>query len=242
MVRDILKKAGLENTIVYSMYMHIYDELVGKRREKKLHAKMHTYMNKYGLESLNKLYTLFNSLSIDIWFEYGTMLGAYREHGFIPYDYDIDLGMYAEDFTPLVERKLFDAGFSIKRMFYKIENMDPSTKQLTEVTLDYKGLSIDIFLYFKEDSYRYGYVYAGSVEGNYVDKNMYVARLAKMECAPIDSIDFLGIKFGMPHNAEDCLKKLYGATFMTPLKNSSFTKSKKTLPYTDIYGEMFGSW
>lgn len=102
--------------------------------------------NFYGLEALDKIYKIFKTNNVNIWFEYGTLLGAYREKGFIPYDYDIDLGMYSEDYTPELERELFDAGFSIKRMFYKVENLHPSTKCLTEISLDYKGLQIDVFM------------------------------------------------------------------------------------------------
>ena len=169
-------------------------------------------------------------------------MGAYREKGFIPYDYDIDLGMYSEDYTPELERELFDAGFSIKRMFYKVENLHPSTKCLTEISLDYKGLQIDVFFYWKENENRIGYVYTGVLGDSYAKKNIYAVRTSLLPVANIDEVDFLGIKFGMPSNTKDCLKKLYGDTFMTPLKNSSYTQSKECIPYTKLYGEMYGAW
>lgn len=238
MIKNILKKIGLNKTSAWKQCAKLKASYV----QRKIDKKMHGYMQLYGLVALDKIYKIFKTNNVNIWFEYGTLLGAYREKGFIPYDYDIDLGMYSEDYTPELERELFDAGFSIKRMFYKVENLHPSTKCLTEISLDYKGLQIDLFFYWKEKENRIGYVYTGVLGDSYAKKNIYAVRTSLLPVANIDEVDFLGIKFGMPSNTKDCLKKLYGDTFMTPLKNSSYTQSKECIPYTKLYGEMYGAW
>ena len=238
MIKTILKKIGLNKTSAWKQC----SKMKASYLQCKIDKKMHGYMQLYGLEALDKIYKIFNNNNVKIWFEYGTLLGAYREKGFIPYDYDIDLGMYYKDYTPELERELFDTGFGIKRMFYKVENLNPSTKCLTEISLDYNGLQIDVFFYWKEKDNRIGYVYTGILGDSYAKKNMYAVRTSLLPVSNIEEVDFLGIKFGMPSNTKDCLKKLYGDTFMTPLKNSSYTQSNECIPYTELYGEMFGAW
>lgn len=55
------------------------------------------------MELLNKLLEVCKKHDLRIWAEGGTLLGAVREHGFIPWDDDIDMAMPREDFNRLRE-------------------------------------------------------------------------------------------------------------------------------------------
>lgn len=236
MIRAILKKYHLEGTIVDKIYTKTIVSLKDKWNEKGTRVNIHTY----GIEALDKIYKVFKANDVSIWFEYGTLLGAYREHGFIPYDYDIDLGMYAEQFTPELERALFNEGFRILHFFYKVNNQNSSDRVRTEITLTYKDIHIDIFFYFVDGVNRIGYVYNEKLGKEMSDRNMMGVIVTTLPNALVKEIDFLGIKFAIPSNAAECLEKLYGKTFMTPIKDASYTKKVAILPYEEAYGEIIG--
>ena len=60
-----------------------------------------------------KLLEIFDSIckenNLQYWIDFGTLLGAIRHKGFIPWDDDIDLGMARDDYEKLIE--LFSNGF-----------------------------------------------------------------------------------------------------------------------------------
>ena len=53
------------------------------------------------IELLNKLLEVCKKHNLRIWAEGGTLLGAVREHGYIPWDDDIDMAMPREDYDKL---------------------------------------------------------------------------------------------------------------------------------------------
>ena len=64
------------------------------------------WLREYQLKELdfaNELITLFNSYEIKPFFDAGSLLGAIRHKGFIPFDDDIDIGLIRSDFEKLIE-------------------------------------------------------------------------------------------------------------------------------------------
>ncbi len=242
MVRELLQKFHLQNTFVDYVYQKYILSWNLKRKKHKRDDKMHKAIDTYGLEALEKIYTIAKQHHVNVWLEYGSLLGAYRDKGFIPYDFDIDLSIYHEDYGPEFERSLFDAGFSIRRMFYMVKNQDPSNRVLTEVTLCYHDLYIDLFFNFRNDKHqRTLFFYTGKLGGEYASRNIYSAQPTIVPDAPMSEIVFLGIKFAIPENTKECLEIIYGKNFMTPIRDWVAEEAYE-YPIQEAYGEMYGTW
>ncbi|XOV79291.1 MAG: LicD family protein [Aestuariibacter sp.] len=64
---------------------------------------------------LAEVMQVFEQLDIEVWIDQGTLLGAVRDDGFIPWDWDIDLSAWYGDWVeqPELQEKLKNAGFEL---------------------------------------------------------------------------------------------------------------------------------
>ena len=83
----------------------------------------------------------------DIWLDFGTLLGYYRERDFINHDLDMDFGIIIPDYDDflVVEKELLNQGFQRTKEFY-------FDKNLVELSYNYKGLNVDFILYKKDNN------------------------------------------------------------------------------------------
>ncbi|NGM73073.1 LicD family protein [Sphingobacterium sp. SGL-16] len=103
------------------------------------------------IQHFNLIVDLFSNLKIDYWIEYGTMLGAVRESGFIPWDSEFDVGMWNHDF-------LSNKDFLLKR--FKEMGFHVNTSSKDRIKLLHKDLligayTIDIHTYHIKDNTAY---------------------------------------------------------------------------------------
>ena len=82
----------------------------------------------------------------NIWLDFGTLLGYYRENDFISHDLDMDFGVQVSSFEEfeVIEKHLINNGFNRTKEFY-------FNKNLVELSYSYKGLNVDFIIYNKEN-------------------------------------------------------------------------------------------
>ncbi|MBP5456265.1 MAG: LicD family protein [Paludibacteraceae bacterium] len=172
---------------------------------------------RYGKETLIQADNAIRSCNAKMILNFGTLLGFYRDGGFIPYDFDLDVCMLASERPDNLREIMSDFGFSLKRQFY-----EKATNIITEEQFVYKGVQIDFFyLYEKEHDW-----YAFSArrhetkdwkEANRTDGFPSVIWPCK-KCNIIEK-EYIGHTFFVPELEKDWLSGVYGEDFMTPVKN-----------------------
>ena len=117
LIASLFRKNKIKNPII-----------IGKETNKFISTYTHSgekYFNNYQLSKKTKvyilmlhyLYNIFENLGIRFFLSSGTLLGFYREGKIIDYDYDIDIGIYSDDFTVDLISKMQDQFFIHYRTF-----------------------------------------------------------------------------------------------------------------------------
>ncbi|KGN82187.1 hypothetical protein HW49_03190 [Porphyromonadaceae bacterium COT-184 OH4590] len=220
-MRDLLVKIALKLGI-YKQLVEINTAYSARKKSKSFH--------KYGLETLIQADKAFRLINVKMFLCFGTLLGAYREKNFIDHDCDLDVGVFANQRPDNLDEIMEKFGFRHKRQFYVKQ-----TGIITEDQYEYKGVQIDIFYYFEKDNgdvYCYGarrHEYKEWKEANRTDG--FPSVLWRCPATTFSEQEFLGHKFFMPDNIKNWLTSLYGATYMTPIKNWTDKDSKTDIIY-----------
>jgi len=114
-------------------------------------------LKKIQLEILDVVSKFCDENNIKYWIDSGTLLGAIRHKGYIPWDDDIDIGMLRDDYDKFM--KLFNQS-NDRYQFYSVENNKkfnfPFGKVLDTTTVLYEpdekhgyklSVNIDVFVY-----------------------------------------------------------------------------------------------
>ena len=178
---------------------------------------------KEAIEALQALQKVFQELNVTYWLEFGTLLGAVREKGFISHDLDIDIGMFANDFQDQNETIFNKYGFR-KTCSYSVDGGDYAREE----TYYFGGVGIDIFYFHMRNQHEiYCHTFA-PIDGKSVDKTIdevggLRVRELRYPYTGFRLIDFLGMDFMIPKNVDEHLTESYGEHWMIKDPNYSNT-------------------
>ena len=218
---DIIDSLALkfrESELARKLFKSSYHKLLALRksnRRKKFH--------KHGLELIERFHQCMVDKNVPYTLAFGTLLGAVRDKTFIDHDLDIDVSIWYEDYSPELRIYLREYGFKLLYS-YSVEN-DRVGKEETYI---YKGVTIDIFYFYKEDvglPYCCDFIhfpgtnsicYSIRKKGGLLPRKIYLPL-----CEERKLIDFHNIQLYVPANYEEILIFRYGSTYMVPDRNWS---------------------
>ena len=155
----------------------------------------------------------------DLWLDFGTLLGFYRENDFINHDLDMDFGIIINDYDDFLEKEkyLIKKGFSrTKEFYYK--------NRLVELSYSYKGLNVDFIVYRRK---------ADVIESDTIffmtnalgKPTRYEVYNYNLPFSELEEHNFKAVEIKVPNNAREYLSKLYGEDFEVPNTNYNWKEN-----------------
>ena len=155
----------------------------------------------------------------NIWLDFGTLLGYYRENDFISHDLDMDFGVQVSSFEEfeVIEKNLINNGFNRTKEFY-------FNKNLVELSYSYKGLNVDFIIYKKgNDKVSSDTIFFMT---NALGKpTRYEVYHYEIPFSDLKECEFKGKKVKVPANIQEYLRTLYGEDFETPNTNYNWKEN-----------------
>lgn len=174
-----------------------------------------------------EVYHIFLEHNIRFYISDGTVLGAVRDKGFIPCDFDIDSRMHAREWNPILLKDFGAHGFRCVKSINA-----PLYKDLASgYNLHKDGIEFGIgFNYFYPPDNLVVFL-AGRPSDH---GTVYSDRFYKED----NFIEFLGVPVRTPDPPEEYLELIYGADWRTPLTDNSWRRARKPISITK-YVEYF---
>mgnify|MGYP003498989486 FL=1 len=176
-------------------------------------------MRKNGLEMLQMADQAFTSMGVQAFLTFGTLLGAYRDKGFIAYDPDVDLGVIDGNLPKNMYEVMAKHGFQLCK-----QNIISEKKQVIEDTYIYKGIHLDVFHYFEEEDDYYTLVAQLHETKDWKEANAtdgFPCEKVSVVKTEFQRQNFMNIDVYMPIKTHEWLVDMYSESYMTPIKNWS---------------------
>ena len=176
-------------------------------------------MRKNGLEMLQMADQAFTSMGVQAFLTFGTLLGAYRDKGFIAYDPDVDLGVIDGNLPKNMYEVMAKHGFQLCK-----QNIISEKNQVIEDTYIYKGIHLDVFHYFEEGGDYYTLVAQLHETKDWKEANAtdgFPCEKVSVVKTEFQRQNFMNIDVYMPIKTHEWLVDMYSESYMTPIRNWS---------------------
>lgn len=208
-----LKKI-LKKTFVYDAYI------------KTKHKRRIKYFNSEATELLQHFSTALNAEHIIFWLDFGTLLGYYREHDFIPYDMDLDVGAFLKDQSN-IQDLLLKHGFTLVRQFKVVGDNG------MEECYRYKHTTIDVFYYREDGDNIYCNSFGPAIPGKFQYKRPSPIMVKRIDLPNngFKQVEYKNSKVYIPQNPQKYLSMHYGKDFMVPNPDFDYKKEATNITY-----------
>lgn len=151
-------------------------------------------------EMLPYVSSMLETLGIKYWLDWGTLLGAVRNGKMIPWDFDIDVGIFHKDVKKLLaaEPQVRKDGFE-----FKVDRNSQYARKIRFFGKDGFDFHIDIDPWIMKD---------GKVMTTYGDNRFRTVE----ELSVLSTIEFEGGTYPCPMKPEEGLVRMLGEDYMTP--------------------------
>ncbi len=162
--------------------------------------------NKSGTEVLIKASKVLNRIGVSHWLEFGTLLGIVRDGQLIKHDFDLDLGVFIEDYDVRIKEAFLADGFEYKHGF---STTDGTAREETFV---YKDVAIDLFYFTRQADKMWCHIFALQ------ENKKRIIRQINTSYSGFKKVEFENHMFDIPKNDIQRLKDTYGEEYNIPLK------------------------
>ncbi len=162
--------------------------------------------NTNGAEVLVEASKILNDIKVFHWLEFGTLLGIVRDGELIKHDFDLDLGVFIDDYNPIIKDAFIDAGFEYKHGFTTADQTE------REETFVLNGVAIDLFYFTKVKSKMWCHIFAMQ------ENKERIIRQINTSHSGFKQVVFHNHHFQIPADDIGRLKDTYGEEYAIPLK------------------------
>lgn len=164
-------------------------------------------------QALAEVASILTAEGIPFWIDRGTCLGALRYGGVIPWDYDIDVGVIANDFS-----NIYRALKKLDPKKYQVQDWSSRRNDapFLKVYVKESGALIDIFHYKINQEEKNLQVIVANDDSLFLSDRWrgyearYVKPIAFETIFPLKMVEFDGLWLPVPHRTKDFLSLFYG--------------------------------
>jgi len=203
-LRIFLAKIGVLHTIRQSFLWRF--------KNRSLYKNFH----ENALKAFLKVINITKENDIELWPEFGTLLGIERENGFISHDLDLDFGvLFNQDIQNLIRKEFSKNNF----LLLTTTTLKSSNKLIAE-KYNFEGVEVDIYYFFEENGNYINYdlettsglsIEEEQGEGSKVVPYKNIFTKFKLKRRFFNEIEIL-----FPENIEQHLTELYGENYLIP--------------------------